>query len=273
MKRRDNQNFDRQLIELCESPDFTDKIPLTHICPTHTAREIFLSGKLITSHCNVFKRDMLYFFILRPAYRFKDGETSSDELSRFPVVFVLRSDAVRSPSHVYPFDTGGAAADAFAERADANIYLDDYALEFEQTAPARFIKWAFGNLDAYYASTLKDDIDEKISFHKWVVASYIKIARLGVRGHNKRDHRASTVEIASNDNVDLASNLMLVVCPYQWIEPESDKLNEKMHQAIEKLGADIEYYQWAPHTSPDSYQDDLMDICRRWYVSQGVLNG
>lgn len=267
MPRRDNTNFDRQLIGKSASGSFPDKLPLVHVTAAWPAKEIIRDRKLLASHCDVFDAEMLYFFVLRPAYRSKFGDKESHQLSRFPVAFVLRPEAVHSPKHVYPFDTGGAAKGAFATQADKYVQLEDYGLEPTHAAAVAHIGWAFGSLEAYFEGRLRDGIQDEVKPFESVVVSFIDIARMGVEGSNEHDKRASTVELAASHNVDLADNLLLVILPKQLLEANAPLLD-----ALKTLNADIEPYDWQPNRAPDEFQKDILRISREWYRRQGIMS-
>jgi hypothetical protein len=39
-----------------------------------------------------FKRELVYLFVARPAFRLRNGDAKSDQINRFPCVFVLHAD-------------------------------------------------------------------------------------------------------------------------------------------------------------------------------------
>jgi hypothetical protein len=266
MLRRDNINFDRQLIERAAPTGLRQELPLVHVTAAWPAQEVVREGKFVTKHCDVFDSDLVYFFVLRPAYRSKFGTEESHQLSRFPVVFILRPEAVPNPRHVYPFDTGGAAKGAFAKQADKYVPLEDYALAPTHAAAVGHIGWAFGTLEAYFEGRLKDGIQDNVRPFESVISGYIDVARMGVEGSNEHDKRASTIELAAGHNIDLAGNVRLVILPKQFLEE-----NRTLFDKLEALGTDIELYDWQPNRAPDEFQKDILRISREWYRSQGIM--
>src|SRR5687767_5925631 len=72
-------------------------LPLVHVTSTGRAREVIVSGQLEARECPVFSRPLLYFFAYRPAYR-RQGETQkSDQVGRFPAVFIADSTDLGPP--------------------------------------------------------------------------------------------------------------------------------------------------------------------------------
>lgn len=269
LPRREDGNFDRQLIGLAGSQALSPS-PLVHVTGVWKGKEIVERGTLKTGPCDVFPGELLYFFVLRPAYSLPRGGQESHQISRFPVVFIVRPEAVKDPRHVYPFDTGGAAKGAFVTQADPNIPLEDYALLPSHAAAAEFIGWAFGDLESYFEGRLREGLQEEIPYSRMVAAGYLDIARMGIEGSNSHDKRASAVEIASSHNVDLLGNVRLIILPKQFLE-ENDRFLEELRK-LEAAGADVETYDWQPNRTPNEFQKDIMRISREWYKRRGIIN-
>lgn len=240
-------------------------LPLVHATTVWNAQEIVRQSKLLTQRCKFLGKDLVYFFVLRPAYLGRDGNERNHRISAFPVAFILKPQAVRQPYHLYPFDTGGAIAGAFDDQADRQIPLDDYSLEPSHAAATRFIDWAFGSLAAYFDGRLRHDLGDDVKIPECVAQSYMDIARLGVEGSNVHDKRASTLELTSDHNVDLTDFLDLAIYPKQFIED-----NDNFLAKARALGGEIEFYDWRPNRAPNEHQKDLMEISRRWYRQKGL---
>lgn len=269
MQRRKDQNYDRQLKALEGPEPLSGEIPLAHLAPAWVAKEIMKVGKLVTKKCRVFNTDLIYFFAIKPAYRTKIGAEESHQLSRFPVAFILKQSSLKNPRHVYPFDTGGAADGAFDSKADPYVPLEDYALSPEFSAVSNFIGWAFGNKIDYYDGRLRNNLSEETQPFQSVAVSYIDIARMGVVGSNEHDTRASTIEISSNHNIELAGALHLIIAPKQFVEGNEPVL--ELMGPLKKSGAELKLYDWQPNRAPNEYQDDIMRIARAWYEQKKIL--
>lgn len=265
MPRRENVKYDRQLIARSAPGGLPDNLPLVHVTAAWLAKEIIRDGAFATKWCNVFEAELLYFFVLRPAYRSRLGHQESHQLSRFPVAFILKPSAVPTPKHVYPFDTGGAAKGAFAAQADPYVFLEDYAVDSSQAGAVGHIGWAFASLEAYYLGNLRQDIQDGIPQSESVTLGFIDVARLGIEGSNHHDKRASTVELAASHPVHLQDNVELAIFPKQYLEGNS------LFDTVIALGADVAFYDWQPNKAPDEFQRDIMEIARRWYSRKGIL--
>jgi hypothetical protein len=270
MPAREDRNFDRQLWG--RAPQFTlpGRLPLTHVTEVWKAKEAIFRTELIAKKCDVYRIKLLYFFVLRPAYLRKTGDERTHRVSRFPFAFVLRPEAVPTPYHVYPFDTGAAATGAFKDHADEEISLEDYELEPTHEAAMSFIQWAFGSWEAYYEGRLRAEFRSELAVHECVASGYIDVAEMGVDGSLDHDKRASTVEMAASHNVPLAGNVQLMIIPAQYLEGYDSLWTEI--EKIKAKGADVETYNWQANRAPNEFQKDLMRIARDWYRSKGLLS-
>ncbi|MFT4053843.1 MAG: hypothetical protein QM681_05010 [Novosphingobium sp.] len=228
------------------------------------------AGKLETRSCSVFKKQMLYFFVLRPDYRSRRGAEKSHQLNRFPAVFVIRPEAADPPVHVFPFDTGAADAGVFADQADPFIPLEDYELEPTLAAAFGHIEWAFGSASDYFDGRLRPDILSDVPQFETVTRGFVDVARMGRKGSNQHDRRASAVEVAVDHDVDLKGNALLAILPKQFLEDECGS-NGQVVARLAELGVPIEIYDWRPNTSPDEFQETIADVARAWLSKGGWL--
>lgn len=266
MPRRANSAFERQLQTRSAPAGLPKAVPLAHVTAALTAIEIVKSGSFEVRDCDVFNAKLAYFFVLRPAYRGKGGDQPSHQLSRFPVAFILRPEAVPNPRHLYPFDTGAAARGAFANQADSLVPLEDYALSPNHAAASGHIGWAFRTLDAYFRGALRNDIEDGVPFTESVTRGYIDVARMGRENSNEHDKRASAIELAADHDVALNGNLLLAILPKPYIEDGTDLVAN-----LKAMGADVEGYDWQPNRAPDEFQKDLMEISRVWYRRKTIF--
>src|SRR5712691_6274144 len=81
-------------------------MPLVHTTESSKIFKIISSDKLLTSPCNVFKgEDLCYFFVGRPAYKFKLDDPNP-YYWQLPLVFVVKFDAALPCKRILPFDSG-----------------------------------------------------------------------------------------------------------------------------------------------------------------------
>jgi hypothetical protein len=271
IRRRSGGAPNRQLRQRSQSGEITEKLPLIHVTAVGVAREIVDSGKLEARACPVFKRNLLYFFVMRAAYRFKDGDAKSHQINRFPFVFIVKPETVPDPYHVYPFDTGGAVKGVFEAQSDPYVFLEDYELAPTHAAAAGQIAWAFGALEAYLDGNLRNDILDGVPAHETVTRGFVDIALMARSGSNQPDKRASAIEVACSHDVPLNGNVLLAILPKQYLEEDGGNPNVDFISRLKAAGIPWEVYDWQPNTTPDDFQREIADIAKRFFQGQGLL--
>lgn len=269
-RREKGTTPNRQLRKRAHAGSLPDSLPLVHVTAVGIAREIVQAKKLETRPCPVFKKDLLYFFALRPAYRLKEGDAKQHQINRFPFVFILNPTAVLNPYHVYPFDTGGAANGIFDAQADPFVYLEDFELDPTHAAVVGQIGWAFGGLDEYYEGALRENILDDVPTFETVTRGYVDIARHARSGSNQPDKRASAIEVASDHDVNLKDNIQLAILPKQYLEDSTAK-NEEFIKALEAEGIAWEVYDWQPNIAPNEFQEEIARIAKAWFKKNGHM--
>jgi hypothetical protein len=156
----------RELRELAaEARPLPGPLDLIHVTSVGAGREIVSLGQIEARPCAIFKRDLVYMFLARPAYRLRNGAAKSDQINRFPCAFVIRPDRLGAPFHVYPFDTGAGVSGSFGDTVDPHVYLEDYELEPSLSAAQRHIAWAFGSNRQYFEGDLIPGLAQGL--HPW----------------------------------------------------------------------------------------------------------
>lgn len=256
----------RELVELAKAahPVVSISPPdLVHVTSVGWGRRIIDGGVLERRHCSVFEKELVYFFVARPAYRFGRGDEKSDQLNFFPFAIALSPAALPAPYHVYPFDTGAYMAGFYDEVVDPSIYIDDYELEPNLVSALRHIEWAFGGMHEYLEARIKPGLTGAIPQWRSVAQSWIRIASLASVGREKPDRRASAIELAYAQSVDLRQGHgRLLVFPEQLLEDPNGR-NTAFLESIRKLNIDFETYDWRPNETPDSFADVIAQVIRR----------
>lgn len=264
----------RELVELAADsrPNHPLEPPdLVHVTSVGWGRRIVATSRIETRRCPVFERDLIYIFMARPAYRFRDGDAKSAQISRFPFVFVISPQALGDPFHVYPFDTGAYVADVYGTTIDPTLYLDDYELTPSIEATLQHITWAFGSKTAYFEGALRVDLADSLPFWRSVGRGWIDIANLAATGRDRPDARASAIEIAYARSIDLRQgHVRLLVFPQQFIEDARGQ-NADFLAELGKLGLAYKTYDWRPNETPDSFTDEITRIVRRHFDDTGQL--
>ncbi|MBR0911498.1 hypothetical protein [Bradyrhizobium japonicum] len=252
------------------APDGRTDFLLVHVTAVGAAREIIRCGQIEARQCTVFHRALSYFFALRPAYRLKNGGEPTDQLDRFPFVFVVDPAGLGAPHHVYPFDTGGAISGAFDEQANEFVFLEDYGLRPNYEAVSGQIGWAFDTRAAYYDGELRQDVESSLAYHEAGPRSFLRIAALASVGSNRPDQRASAIEVAFNRHVPLKGNVKFAVMPRQFLEdPRGD--NRPMIDGLTSAGIGWTFYEWEPNLTPDEFRQEITRLVREHLVKDGQL--
>jgi hypothetical protein len=256
----------RELVELAKAacPTVSLSPPdLIHVTSVGWGRRIVSGGVLERRHCNAFGKDLVYFFVARPAYRFGRGDEKNDQLNFFPFAIVLAPGALPAPYHVYPFDTGAYMAGFYDEVVDPSIFIDDFELEPDLMSAIRHIEWAFGDIASYFDAKIKSGLGNSLPHWRSVAQNWIRIASLAATGREKPDHRASAIELAYSQSVDLRQgHARLLIFPEQLLE-DPNGVNAALLQSIRELNVDFETYDWRPNETPDSFADVIAQIMRR----------
>jgi len=256
----------RELVELAKAAYPTVSISppdLIHVTSVGWGRRIIDQGILERRQCNVFGKELVYFFVARPAYRFGRGGEKSDQLNFFPFAIALSPDALPAPYHVYPFDTGAYMAGFYDEVADPSIYIDDYELEPDLASALRHITWAFGGVDEYFDARIRSGLSGAVPIWRSVAQNWLRIASLASTGRDKPDRRASAIEFAYAQSVDLRQGHgRLLIFPEQLLE-DPNGTNTAFLNSIRDLNVDFETYDWRPNETPDSFADIITLIMKR----------
>jgi len=242
---------------------------LVHVTAVGSAREIIRAGQIESRACKVLGANLLYFFAMRPAYKLRGEDQRNDILDFFPFVFLVSTDNLGAPYHVYPFDTGGALEGAFDEGASPAVYLEDYALEETLQAVNDHIAWAFGTPADYYDGKLRPDFGKDIPDWDSGPKTFAKIARLASEGSNRPDRRASAIEVAYARHVPL-SDVKFAVLPYQFLEDPHGP-NTDMIDRLTAAGVAWETYQWRPNRAPADFQSEINRLVREHLAMNGQL--
>ena len=245
-------------------------LPLVHITTVGLAEKILAGGYIEPRACTVFKKGLVYFFVMRPAFRKVEGDEKSHRLAHFPVAFITTPQAVPNPYHVYPTDTGGAASGRFGASEASDPALEDYELPPTRAAAAAHIGWAFETLDDYMRGLLRSGLVDQIPYHDHITHAYYEIARSTRSGDNQPDGRASTVEIASADRIALKHDIELAILPKQLREDKNVR-NQALIDALTSEQVVWRDYDWQPNSAPNTFLDEIDRVAREWYGQQGIL--
>lgn len=246
------------------------RLMLVHVTAVGAAREILRAGQITVNRCKVFRRELIYFFVLRPAYKLKNSHEKRELIDFFPFVFVLDPALIGAPYHVYPFDTGAAVSGAFDAGHSPWVPLEDYALEETLQGAADHIAWAFGTRSNYFDGRLKPDLAKTLPEWDSHGLTFIEIARLAAEGSNRPDLRASSIEVAYTAHMPLDPHVKFAVMPRQFLEDARGR-NTAMITALTAAGIEWETYDWRPNRPPEDFHLEVNTIVRAWLAGRAAL--
>lgn len=252
--------------------DLPSPLDLVHVTTVFRGTDI-VRGKpaqLEPQPCPVFGRNLLYAFLARPAYRVRKHDERSEDLTRFPFVFVISPAQLGTPHHVYPFDTGAGAQGRYADGADNDVPLEDFALDPDLDAARRHIAWCFETNGAYLDGEVRPELRQSLGYEQMVAHTLLRIVSLASNAHDRPDRRASAIEVAFARNIPLKDNVRLVIVPEQLIEP-STKTGTDFAAALKTLGVAWETYAWRPNETPDHFMDEIERLVRKHLERTGQL--
>lgn len=267
LKKRTSGDANYSLRSRAIAPEWS--FCLVHVTAVGVAREIIRAGQIETRFCKALGANLVYFFALRPAYKLCDADQKNDILDFFPFVFLVSTENLGAPYHVYPFDTGGALDGAFDEGASPAVYLEDYALEETLQAVNDHILWAFETPANYYDGKLRANFGEGIPDWDSGPKTFAKIARLASVGNNRPDRRASAIELAYARHVPLGE-VKFAVLPYQFLEDPNGR-NTDMIDRLTAARVAWETYQWRPNRAPADFHSEISKLVRDHLATSGRL--
>jgi hypothetical protein len=238
-------------------------LDLMHVTVVGRGTEIVRARQIDMQPCKVFGRNLVYTFIARPAYKVVNNEEKSDEINRFPFVFVISPRKLGKPFHIYPFDTGAGVSGIYGDMVDPYVMLEDYQLEPDLTAAQRHIAWAFGTNQAYFDGELTAGLRDTLPHFNTVAPACLKIAELGSASSNRPDRRASAIEVAYQRHVPLKEHVRLVIVPQPLVEDQG-KQNTLLTKDLDKLGIPWKTYDWRPNETPASFMDEITRLVRHF---------
>ena len=80
-------------------------LPLVHTTSAYSFADLCDGDSIDPRYCKWFKKDLIYLFYGRPAYRTEEAEFT-DLSFNWPIIFVFDPEKIDGITSIYPFDTG-----------------------------------------------------------------------------------------------------------------------------------------------------------------------
>ncbi len=243
----------------------TKKLPLVHSTAAYHIKSIRNDNSIRPQYCDVFKADLSYFFVGRPAYKMV-GETQAADWE-LPSCFIFEYEAVSKPTRIFPFDSG-----AFARgRMPSYIKMmkkESFEVSAIADASVRIIGAYFVNTEFYYRGKAKDEAAFRREFAPSAFDEEIMaVHRLSLETNNPTvDDRRLVVEVQSADILDLrVTKPIAVVAPLPYFEDPDFRDHVENFWQAEPIS-----YRTAP-LSVSNYYASIYERVEDLYKRLGVL--
>jgi hypothetical protein len=193
-----------------------ETLPLTHVTDAYSLRSIATTGSLDPEKCPNFREPLLYMFYGRPAYRKNMTVRPSRNTAYAPVCLVVQPDNVVA-KRVFPFDTGAFDAGMMEELFHSKMRAVDFGLEADLVSARRLVRLYFGDNRRYFHN--RPGPTPSMGTFDFEAKCYDELIRKAAEGDI--DERLSTIEIQSDDAVDLAKQVLAIAVPETFLEETS----------------------------------------------------
>lgn len=260
MKRRDRGDFRAPLKQVVAPPveQGKQRFFAVHVTSVGAGRNILEEGMIEARYCRHFGKNLVYFFLNRAGYRPSGSEEKSDQINRFPFVFIQPLEKMGALFHAYPFDTGAALGGIFDEKADPYVYLEDYELEANFDGLSRHIHWAFDSSLDYFKGVLNYSRKETLAPWQSTERSFFDIAQLASPSHNRPDTRASAIELAIDASFGISGKATKIIFPKQLMESGASR-NIPWLELISSRSVTWATYNWMPNCRPIDFFNEIND--------------
>ncbi len=232
-------------------------LPLCHSCEGYLGIEILKEGVLRVQNCKVFGKQLLYFFYGKPSYPVaeKSPENRTD-VYYCPFCFIVNPEKV-SIYEVYPFDTGAFDANKYADFFPRGVELENYKLENSIESIQEYIAVMFGNNDNY--------IDGKCIQIEYDLAEIdVLIHMLNANGAFDIDERSNTVEVISNNSVNIKDMVECIILPNAIMR------DRRVKEFFDKNKIKFKTYHYRPLTKPDRYYEAVFQLAMEHIDERGI---
>lgn len=237
-------------------------LPYVHTTDVYGLTNALEDKKLTPEPCNVFVGEpLLYFFYGKPAYRANPGEDATGLDHYLPVCLLFRNDAIQKIKRVFPFDSGGFKAEAYADAIHRRMKLDDFGLDPDPATPGRVVSLFFDSVEDYLLSRPKTPG----AFDPTQMEAISYEALIGQRLSNSPDNRVSGVEVQLEGELTLHGTVEAVCLPSTALDSAVTRANLKTMR-VEPLP-----YRQTGRMRPSEYVHTIFDQCYAYYRSVGLL--
>lgn len=239
--------------------ELPDVLPLVHSTRSSTFRAVSRGSRLSPRECPVFAEKLLYFFYGRPAYRVNSPRVH--DIGYCPICFVLKPNTRIRVVRAFPFDSGAVRGGRVSDFIPADCF-GFFRLRRSLRDARLVVKALYQENGEYLLGNVKKRLQGVPA--KGLVRRYVELLRDS--STEASDDRRSAVEIQTNQDVDLASQLLAVVLPARLL----DDVNVR-NTVIQRWGALPITYPTYAATNPTEYSAVIRDCVVRFYREHRII--
>ncbi|MCK1394012.1 hypothetical protein [Bradyrhizobium sp. 1] len=206
----------------------------------------------------MFKKELLYLFYGRPAYRRNwDGEATSN-LGYARICFIFREDVAQMASRIFPFDSGGF--ERFKHAFHDTLEIGDFEVD-PSVSPRQVIAAFYDDFVGYY--WMKPTQGRTFPLSQNVAESYYKL----ITGNLKEqfDDRCAAIEVQLEQPLPLADKVLAVIGPNQMFDDDT------LMKQLKAWGAEPRGYKLPTLFNPAEIGGRLVDEVERFLLEKGYL--
>ena len=243
-------------------------LPATHITRTIDFEKAILAGELTPRWCETIKKEVVFLFYGRAAYRVnEDGAIRSEALC--PVCLVLDPSIIKQLSHLYPFDTGAFARRLYTRALGPGIPFEDFELTHNPRLADKLINGVWQSFEGYLDGDNRTvpSVEKLADVTEMAPRMYLELLKNRMR--NEPDDRVGSIEIGVDSSINLKEVLMAVILPDAFdldVVKESSWLGK-----LQATRVDIRFYHYVPGRGPEWYHAHVETELKNYFREKGML--
>lgn len=251
---------------IMEVDDAEGTLPLIHTTPAFSFSELCHESHISPRFCRHFKKDLIYLFYGRPAYRTQESEHSTLEFN-WPIVFIFDPDRIDQITSIFPVDSGAFHLNLYRKFFHKDTIAADLELAGNLSSARRVVNAFFGSSEKYITGRSQKNVE--IASMQYEAIGVNALARLPPTkedGEVTRDERSATVEVQTSMPIDIKDATIGIIIPQPY-------LNEPMVvEAIARWNIDeVMTFEIFEHQNPGSWIDQIYALTKGFYKRKGFL--
>ncbi len=235
-------------------------MPLVHSSESYLLKKSLQDGVLKTAQCDVFRQELLYFFVGRPAY--KNDEANEGSYWELPSCILFDFD-MSGATRTFPFDSGAFSGKRYPRYINM-MEMSDFQITSTEDGVRRAIGAFFRSTKDYYRLNTFSD-EEFASKHDLdVIEEEILALHHLIRDRSKRfDDRRFSVEVQFSHSFEFNKRK-----PIFAIFPENYLQSKTFMSWVENYNIQLETYPFYP-LRKDYYYSAIYEKLENFYRENG----